>query len=186
MYIYHGEPYQKKKHIQHLQNEPIYVKQRHHLVIRAVYSKNKTIREKAAQELVISIRHFRCLIKRYQDGGFQGLRYKSTRPYNSPNKTHKQLEYLVVKVREKTGFGSFHLAQIINISQKNQDKTEQVNPRTVSRMLVRRGIIESEKRAKKEWKHFEWSHPNRLIQTYLTKFNGIPLLTMEDDYSRRG
>jgi len=186
MYIYRGEPYQKKEHIQLLLNEPAYVKQRYHILVRAIYSKNNIVREKATQELGISMRHFRRLIKRYQDEGIPGLRNKSTRPHNSPNKTPKQLEDLVVQVREKTGFGSFHLAQLINISQKNQGKTERVDPRTISRILVRRGIIESEKRAKKEWKRFEWGHPNRLIQTDLTKFNGIPILTMEDDYSRKG
>jgi len=186
MYIYHGEPYLKKKHIQLLRNEPAYVKQRYHSVVRAVCSKNNTIREKASQELGISMRHFRRLIKRYQDERIPGLRNKSTRPHNSPNKTSQQLEDLVVQVREKTGFGSFHLAQLINISQKNQGKTERVNPRTVSRILVRQGIIESEKRAKKEWKRFEWGRPNHLIQTDLTKFNGVPILTMEDDYSRKG
>jgi transposase len=186
MYIYRGEPYQKKEHIQLLLNEPAYVKQRYHILVRAIYSKNNIVREKATQELGISMRHFRRLIKRYQDEGIPGLRNKSTRPHKSPNKTPKQLEDLVVQVREKTGFGSFHLAQLINISQKNQGKTERVDPRTISRILVRRGIIESEKRAKKEWKRFEWGHPNRLIQTDLTKFNGIPILTMEDDYSRKG
>ena len=186
MYIYHGEPYLKKKHIQLLHDEPAYIKQRYHVIVRAVCSKNNTIREKAAQELGISMRHFRRLIKRYQDEGIPGLINKSTRPHNSPNKTPQQLEDLVVQVREKTGFGSFHLAQLINISQKNQGKQERVNPRTVSRILVRLGIIESEKRAKREWKRFEWGHPNRLVQTDLTKYNGIPILTMEDDYSRKG
>jgi len=186
MYIYNGEPYQKKEHIQLLHNEPAYVKQRYHSVVRAIYSNNNIIREKAAQELGISMRQFRRLIKRFKDKGIPDLRNKSTRPHNSPNKTPKQLEDLVVQVRKKTGFGSFHLAQLINISQINQGKIERVNPRTVSRILVRRGIIESEKRAKREWKRFEWGHPNRLIQTDLTKFNGIPILTMEDDFSRRG
>lgn len=100
MYIYHGEPYLKKKHIQLLHNEPAYVKQRYHAMARAVLSKNNKIREKAAQELDISMRHFRRLIKRYQDEGISGLKNKSTRPHNSPNKTPKQLEDLVVKVRE--------------------------------------------------------------------------------------
>jgi transposase InsO family protein len=186
MYIYHGEPYLKKKHIQLLRNEPVYVKQRYQAMVRAVLSNNNKIREKEAQDLGISMRHFRRLIKRYQDEGIPGLRNKSKRPYNSPNKTPMQLEDIVVQVREKTGFGSDYVSQIVNISLENQGKTERVIPRTVSRILVRRGIIESEKRAKKEWKRFEWGHPNRLIQTDLTRFNGIPLLTMEDDYSRRG
>ncbi len=38
----------------------------------------------------------------------------------------------------------------------------------------------------KEWRSFEWGHPNRLIQADLTKLNGINILTMEDDHSRKG
>jgi len=186
MYIYHGEPYLQKDHIQLLRQEPTYVKHRYHAVMRAVSSKSNILREKEAQNLGISMRHLRRLITQFQYEGIPGLRKKSTRPQNSPNKTPKPLEDLVVQVREKTGFGSDHLADLVNISLENQGQTERVHPRTVSRILVRRDIIESEKRAKKEWKHFEWGHPNRLIQTDLTTFNGIPLLTMEDDYSRRG
>ncbi|HID24880.1 MAG TPA: transposase [Thermoplasmata archaeon] len=186
MYIFKGELYLQKEHIHLLQHESEYVKQRYHAIARAVLSNNNTIREKEAQNLGITLRHLRRLIKRYQDEGISGLNNRSTRPHNSPNKTSKQLEDLVVQVREKTGFGPFHIAQLINISHENQGKQERVNPRTVSRILVRRGIIESEKRVRQEWKRFEWGHPNRLIQTDLTTFNGIPLLTMEDDYSRRG
>ena len=186
MYIYHSEPYLKKEHIQILHNEPVYVKQRYHALVRAVLSNNNKIREKEAQDLGISIRHLRRLIKRFQDDGIPGLRNRSTRPNRSPNQTPTWLENLVVQVREKTGFGSDYVSHIVNISLENQGKNERVIPRTVSRILVRRGVIESEKRAKKEWKRFEWGRPNHLIQTDLTKFNGIPLLTLEDDYSRRG
>jgi len=186
MYIFHGELYLKKQHIILLKNEPQYVKQRYHAIARAVSSKNNIIRENAAQNLGIGMRQFRRLIKRFQDEGIHGLRYKSKRPHKSPNKTSQWLEDLIVKVREKTGFGSFHISQIVNISLENQGKMERIVPRTVSRILIRRGIIESEKRVKNEWKRFEWGRPNRLVQTDLTKFNGIPILTMEDDYSRRG
>ncbi len=186
MYIFNGELYLKKEHIQLLKNEPEYVKRRYHAVARAVSSKNNIVREKASHDLGIGMRQFRRLLKRFQDEGIPGLRYKSKRPHSSPNKTTQWLEDLVVNVREKTGFGSFHISQIVNISLENQGKMERIAPRTVSRILVRRGIIESEKRIKNEWKRFEWGHPNRLVQTDLTKFNGIPILTMEDDYSRRG
>lgn len=186
MFIHYGELYLKKQHIQLLKKEPDYVKQRYHAVAVALSSKNNIIREKAAQNLKISMRQFQRLLHRFQEEGIPGLQYKSKRPHRSPNKTPMWLENIVVMVREKTGFGSFHISQIVNISLENQGKSQRVNPRTVSRILVRRGVIESERRAKKEWKRFEWGHPNRLIQTDLTKFNGIPLLTMEDDYSRRG
>jgi len=186
MYIYHGEPYLEKKHIQLLRNESVYVKQRYYAMVRVVLSNNNKGIAKEVQDLGISMRHLRRLIKRFQDEGIPGLRNKSKRPCNSPNKTPQYLEDLVVQVREKTGFGSEYVSEIVNISLENEGKTERVLTRTVSRILVRRGVIESEKRAKKDWKRFEWGHPNQLIQTDLTKFNGIPLLTLEDDYSRRG
>ena len=151
MYIYHSEPYLKKEHIQLLHNEETYVKQRYHAMVRAVLSNSNKIREKEAQYLGISVRHLRRLIKRYQDEGIPGLRNKSTRPNRSPYQTPTWLEDIVVKVREETGFGSEYVSQIVNISLGNQGKTERVLPRTVSRILVRRGVIESEKRAKKEY-----------------------------------
>jgi len=186
MYIYKGELYLEKNHIKLLKSEPEYVKQRYRIVVSLLSPKSNVTRQKAAQTLGLSKRQFQRIIKRYHIEGIQGLRHQSKRPNRSPNKTPIWLEDIIVKVREETGFGSFHISEIVNISLENQRRTEQVIPRTVSRILLRRGIIESEKRAKKDWKRFEWGHPNHLIQTDLTRFNGIPILTMEDDYSRKG
>jgi len=61
-----------------------------------------------------------------------------------------------------------------------------LKPKRIYRILVRRGVIEAERRALHDWRHFEWGHPNRLIQADLTNFNGHPILTTEDDHSRRG
>ncbi|MFW6122597.1 MAG: hypothetical protein ACOC80_17085 [Petrotogales bacterium] len=186
MFIYYGEVYLEKDHVHLLKKEPDYVKKRYHAVAIAITSKDNKIRERSAQDLGISMRQFQRVIRRFKLDGISGLRYKSRRPDRSPNQTPKWLEDIVVKVREGTGFGSFYISQLVNISLENQGKSERVIPRTVSRILVRRGVIESERRAKKNWKRFEWGHPNHLIQADLTKFNGVPLLTTEDDYSRRG
>ncbi|HWR27350.1 MAG TPA: leucine zipper domain-containing protein [Candidatus Thermoplasmatota archaeon] len=186
MYIYDGKLYLTKDHVHLLKKEPEYVKQRYPAVSNASFSKSNIIRDKMAHDLGLNIHHFNRLLKKYRDEGLSGLRNSSTRTHQSPNHTEPWLEELVIKVREKTGFGSAHLSLIVNISLENQGRHEWVHPRTISRILVRRGIIESEKRAKTEWKRFEWGHPNRLVQSDLTLFNGIPLLTMEDDYSRRG
>lgn len=186
MYIYKGELYLEKNNIKLLKKEPEYVKQRYHTVASVLSPRSNVTRQKAAQTLGVSKRQFQRIFKRFKMEGIPGLRYKSKRPSRSPDKTPTWLEDIIVKVREETGFGSFHISQIVNISLENQGRTERVIPRTVSRILVRRGIIESEKRAKKDWKRFEWGHPNHLLQVDLTRFNGIPLLTMEDDYSRRG
>ena len=186
MYIIRGELYLEKNHIKLLKEEPEYVKQRYHAVASVLSPKSNITRQKAAQTLRLSKRQFQRILKNYQTENIPGLRHKSKKPNKNPNRTPFWLENIIVRVREETGFGSSHISQIVNISLRNQGKTERVNPRTVSRILVRKGIIESEKRAKKDWKRFEWGHPNHLLQVDLTRFNGIPLLTMEDDYSRKG
>ena len=186
MYIYQGEIYVEKDHIQLLKQEPEYVRKRYRAVLYALTSKSIITRQKAAQTLKIGKRQFQRILKRFQNDGIPGLRHKSKRPCRNPQKTPLWLEDITVKVREETGFGSLPISQLVNISLWNQQRSERINPRTVSRILIRRGVIESEQRTKKEWKRFEWGRPNQLIQGDLTLFNGIPLLTMEDDYSRRG
>jgi len=155
MFIHYGEIYLQKQPIQLLKNEPDYIKQRYHAVAVALTSKNNIIIEKAVHDLNISMRQFQRLLHRFQSEGIQGLQPKSKRPHMSPYQTPKWLEDIVVTVREKTGFGSFHISQIVNISLENQGKVQRVNPRTISRILVRRGVIASEHRVKKEWKRFE-------------------------------
>lgn len=186
VYIYRGEIYLDKSHVQFLREEPKYVKERYHAVVTTLSPISSLKRQKAAQSIGLSKRQFQRILKRFQEEGIQGLQHRSRRPSNSPNKTTNWLENMIVKVREETGFGPLPLSSIVNISLENQGKVERINPRTVTRILVRRGIIESEKRAKREWRRFEWGHPNRLIQADLTLFNGLPLLTMEDDHSRKG
>ncbi len=159
MFIYYGEVYLEKDHVHLLKKEPDYVKKRYHAVAIAIASKDNKIRERSAQDLGISMRQFQRVIRRFKLDGISGLRYKSRRPDRSPNQTPKWLEDIVVKVREGTGFGSFYISQLVNISLENQGKSERVIPRTVSRILVRRGVIESERRAKKNWKRFEWGSP---------------------------
>lgn len=96
MYIFKLELYLNKEHIQLLKNESEYVKQRYHAIVKAFSSKNNVIREKASHDLEISMRQFRCLLKRFQNKGISGLRNKSKRPFRSPYKTAQWLEDLVV------------------------------------------------------------------------------------------
>ena len=186
MYIHEGRFYLEKEHCQLLKDEPVYVKERYYAVAVTLSPVYSLKRQKAARTIGMSKRQFQRLVKRFQEEGIPGLRHRSRKPHQSPNKTPNWLEEIIVKVREETGFGSIPVSSIVNISLERQGKTERICPRTVTRILARRGIIESERRARKAWKRFEWGHPNRLIQADLTLFNGIPLLTMEDDHSRKG
>jgi hypothetical protein len=126
MYLHDGKLYFTKDHVPLLKKEPEYIKQRYHAIANASFSKSNIIREKMAHELGISMRHFNRLQKKYHDEGIPGIQNRSTRPHRSPNQTDQWLEELTIKVREKTGFGSFHLAQLINISMENQGRPEQI------------------------------------------------------------
>jgi transposase InsO family protein len=97
-----------------------------------------------------------------------------------------KIEDLIVTLRKKSGFGPKDISVLINESMKRQKKRFHLWPSTAYNVLVRTGEIERERRIQKNYRSFEWGHPNRLIQTDLTKFNGIPILTMEDDHSRKG
>ena len=56
---------------------------------------------------------------------------------------------------------------------------------TCYNVMARNGLVEAERRLTKEYRSFEWGRPDELIQCDLTSFNGLPLLTMEDDHTRR-
>ena len=187
MIVCRGELYIDKAHIAILKDEKEYVKRRYQAVARTLASKPfKISRKDAAGMIGRSLRQLYRIVKRFLKEGIPGLRYKSKRPKTSPNKISDHLENKIVKVRKATGFGSKYIAELINESHKREGTSKRMYPSLTYNVLVRTGEIEQEKRLQNKWLFFEWGHPNRLIQTDLTRFNGVSLLSMEDDYSRKG
>lgn len=184
--IHRGELYLNREHIEPLRSEPEYVQQRYRTIASFLAPDSVISKRKAAKSLGLKPRQFNRILKRFEKEGISGLRYRSRCPHSSPNKTPDWLEEMVVNVRKRTGFGPFHLAEIINKNLELNGLPIHLNKTTVYRILVRRGIIEVERRAKAKWRRFEWGHPNRLIQADLTYYNGFPILTTEDDHSRKG
>jgi transposase len=132
-----------------------------------------------------SKRQFQRIVKRFREEGIAGLRFKSKAPRSTPkNKTPEHIEKRVVEVRNATGFGSEQLAAIVNESLKAESM--RITDTTCYNILARNGLVEAERRLQREYRSFEWSRPDELIQGDLTNFNGHPILTMEDDYSRKG
>jgi len=125
------------------------------------------------------------IVKRFLEEGIAGLRFKSKVPKTSPNRTPESLEHQISEVREVSGFGPKPISDLVNESLKREGNSKRVYPSLVDKILVREGLIEREKRIQHEYRRFEWGHPNRLIQADLTKFNGVPILTMEDDHGRK-
>jgi len=182
-----GEVYFDRAHVEALQIEPGYVRARYQAVVRTLAPEPlRIIREKAADMIGIGKRQMQRIVKRYKAEGIPGLRFRSKKPNNSPNRTSKHIEEKVIEVRKASGFGPCDVAVLVNESFRREGRDVKVWPSTVYNILCRDGEIERERRIQNEWKRFEWGHPNRLIQADLTRFNGVPILTMEDDHARKG
>ena len=171
-----------------LRNEPEYVKKRYRAVVRtlAPIDLARITREDAARLIRRSKRQLQRIVKRFREEGIPGLRFRSKRPRITPkNKTPEDIERRVIEVRKATGFGSEQLATIVNESLTIESRAP-ITDTTCYNILARNGLVEAERRVMKRYRSFEWKHPDELIQCDLTEFNGVPLLTMEDDHSREG
>lgn len=188
MIIVRGEVYLEEEHVPLLRTEEEYVKRRYRAVARTLAPDLVRItREEAAQLISRSKRQLQRIVKRFREEGIPGLRFRSKVPHTIPmNKTLREIEERIVAVRKATGFGSEQLAAIVNESLDVESRNLTVTDTTCYNILARNHLVEAERRIRKEYKSFEWGHPDELIQGDLTSFNGIPILTMEDDHSRRG
>ncbi len=187
MIVFNSEIYLHKAHIEALKSEQEYVKKRYRVIAKTLAPSPFGIsREKAAEVIGVCLRQLYRIVKRFRNEGIPGLRFKSTRPRNIKHRTPQDIEKRTVAVRKATGFGPRPVSDIVNESLKNEGRTERIYPSLTYNILVRNGEIEREKKIQMEWKRFEWGHPNRLIQADLTSFNGVQILTMEDDHARKG
>ena len=179
----------EERHIAILKHEQESVRKRYHAVARTLVSDLIRItRQEAANMIDRSKRQLQRVVKRFREEGIAGLRFKSRKPHNSPSKTPRDIEKKVVEVRKATGFGSAEqLANIVNKSLTIERKYgQQISKTTTYNIMARHSLVDAvEKKIIKVYKSFERDKPDELVQADLTRFNGIPILTMEDDYSRK-
>lgn len=186
MKLYRSNIYLAESHIEELRSESEYVKQRYFAIARTLAEPPFHITRKSAAEMVGKcLRHFYRLINRFLIEGIQGLRHKSRRPKSFPTKVSQELENIITEVRNATGFGTQSMSILINESQNRKGSSRKVYSSLNYNVLSRNGVFKREKHRKKKLKFFDWKRPNRLIQSDLTKFNGIPILTMIDDGTRK-
>jgi len=187
MIIVQGEVYLEQWHIAILKNEQESVRKRYHAIARTLVGDTVRItRQEAAGMIDRSRRQLQRIVKRYREEGIHGLRFKSKRPYTILNKTSVEIEKRLIKVRKATGFGSEQLASIVNESLNVEHRYDQhISKTTAYNILARHSLVDAEKKIIKEYKSFERDKPDELVQADLTRFNGIPILTMEDDHSRK-
>ena len=187
MIVQQSQVYLHEDHVEALKDEEEYVMKRYQAVARTLAPKPFSIpREAAAGMIGRCLRQLFRVLKRFKEEGIPGLRHRSRKPKTSPNKTPEDIEEMIVAVREASGFGPAHVSTLVNESLEREGRPKRVCPSSAYDILVRNGVIERQRQEKKKWKRFEWGHPDRLIQADLTKLNTVPILTMEDDNSRKG
>jgi transposase InsO family protein len=99
-------------------------------------------------------------LKRYEaSGSLLGLQERSRRPHNSPGRTNRALEELVLGLRDKTGWGAAKLQEVLRNQQVELGRA------TVHRILVREGRVGAERRSLKQaTKRFAREQCNELAQ----------------------
>jgi hypothetical protein len=185
--LWQGQVYLHEEHVNALKGEPAYVQERYQAVVKALAPKPWHIVYASAATMVKrSLRQLYRIIARFKSEGIAGLRHRSRRPKSSPNRTPEDIEGMITAIREASGLGPTRVASLVNESLVREGRPERTCPSSVYNILVRNDIIERQRRERRTWRRFEWGHPDRLIQSDLTEINGVPVLTMEDDHSRKG
>ena len=101
MIIVQGEVYLEECHIDILKKESAIVRKRYHAVVRTLVSDIIRItRQEAADIISRSKRQLQRVVKRFREEGIIGLRFRSKRPHNSPNRTPNDIEKRIVEVKE--------------------------------------------------------------------------------------
>jgi cytidylate kinase len=71
----------------------------------------------------------------------------------------------------------------LNVEQQQHGRYDQqyniiINKTTAYNILVRHSLVDAEKKIIKEYKSLERKKPDELLQADITRFNGVPILTM--------
>jgi transposase InsO family protein len=126
-------------------------------------------------------------LNRYKQCGLESLKELSRKPKNSPNKTARDIEELIVKIRQLHPAWSGEKLRNYLYSKGYQQLPVE---KTIDRILKRHGLITIEESEKhKPWKRFEHENPNDLWQMdfkghFATGTGRCHPLTLLDDHSR--
>lgn len=127
--------------------------------------------------------------RRFVAEGLEGLQPRSRRPQRSPNQTPAWLEDEIVRLRKELPVENG--ADVIGWHLRRAGVPGVPSDRTIHRILVRRGLVESQpqKRPKSAWRRFEFDRPNECWQIDATTWplqRGGPATIMDivDDHSR--
>jgi len=122
------------------------------------YEEGGFTQEQISQLFGISRRTFCTHWKRYTNN--ENLMNRSTRPKTSPNKTPREIEDEILRIRVRTGFD-----RVATAYEYNKTHEKKISPELVNKIFKRRGIYKmTEKHKKKKVKLYVKTYPGEMLQ----------------------
>jgi len=162
--LLHSQLYAKPEDVELLKNEPYYVIDRYFTIIKTtIKAWFRWTRQQAADHLGISKRHMKRLVRTYLTKGIPGLRLKSKRPKNTPNKSPKWIEKTVIAMKKLTGFGNGSISDLVNEQFRLEGCDQKIDSSLAYRISLRNNLQKPPENDKTDYKHFDWKRPNNLL-----------------------
>ena len=146
----------------------------------------------AAEHFGVTTRWIRTLQKRYNEGGFEALTPKSTRPHTNPRALPDAVVDRILHLRQDlTLRGTDAGAHTIRWHLEKEGVEPLPAPSTIHRILANNGCVtpQPQKRPRSSWIRFQADQPNETWQMdysdwTLTGHRRVAILTILDDHSR--
>jgi transposase InsO family protein len=145
----------------------------------------------AAAEYGISRGHLQRLLRRYRDGGLDGLEPRSRRPRSSPRRTPDEVRERIIALRAGLSGQGLDAGPLTIAWHLGREGLTVPSTSTIRRILHAAGLIvpEPHKRPRSSWLRFEAGAPNELWQSDVTHWRladgiEVEICSWLDDHSR--
>ena len=164
---------------------------KHRVAVLKVISSQLSINA-AAAEYGISRGHLHRLLRRYRDGGLDGLEPRSRRPRTNPGRTPDQVRGRIVALRIELTAGGLDAGPATIAWHLGRAGLPVVpSTSTIRRILGAAGLVvpEPRKRPRSSWIRFEAAAPNDVWQSDFTHWrladgSEVEIISWLDDHSR--
>ncbi len=130
-------------------------------------------KDMVGEVLNVTVRTVNRWIKRFREGGYNGLRDRSRRPKRI-HRISDEIKNKIIEIRDIYNSGCEKIGIDLGISS-----------RTVYKVLKERGKIKKRKKVWRKWKHYERKFSNVLWHLDFTElYSDLWLLLVIDDHSR--
>ena len=163
---------------------------KHRVAVLKVVSSQSSVTA-AAAEYGISRGHLHRLLRRYREGGLDGLEPRSRRPRTSPHRTADAARDRIVALRTALTASGLDAGPVTIAWHLGREGQAVPSSSTIRRILHAAGLVvpEPRKRPRSSWIRFEAAAPNEVWQSDFTHWHladgsQVEILNWLDDHSR--